>query len=415
MKTLLILGAGTAGTTVANRMHRLLDSREWRIVVVDQDAHHYYQPGLLFIPFGIYRKEDVVKPRQDFLPSGVEWILAPVELIQPEQNRVRLADGRLLRYDFLIIATGCRLDPEATPGMHEHEWQKSIYEFYTLDGSLALANHLHTWQGGRLVFNVVEHPIKCPIGPLEFMMLADWYFQQRGMRQQVEIIYATPLPEVFSQPISSRYLGGLLERKGIQVLPEFAIERVDPDAKKIVAYDESEIEYDLLVTVPLNRGDALINRSDMGDELDFIPVDPRTFQHYKFPNIFVLGDAAAHTASKAGSVAHFATHCFAENFVRLIQGQEMTTFYDGHSTCFVESGFGKALLIDFNSQVEPLPGVFPLPGIGPFSLLKETRLNHWGKRLFRWLYWTFFLQGHDLGIPVRMSMAGKAQVEKVVD
>jgi sulfide:quinone oxidoreductase len=408
MKKLLILGAGTAGTMVANRLARLLDKDEWKITIVDQHETHYYQPGFLFIPFGMYSKNDVIKPKRDFIPDGVELIMSPVEKVEPEHNRVRLAkDGRILNYDFLVIATGAHVHPEQTPGLQEHEWYKTIYDFYTVDGAVALAKQFRTWQGGRLVVNVVENPIKCPVAPLEFLMLADWFFHEQGLRERVEITYATPLPGAFTKPIASRYLGDILIEKGIRVVPDFMIEHVDPDAKKIVSYDEQEIEYDLLVSVPLNMGDDMVARSGLGDELYFIPVDKHTFLSPKYANLFVLGDAASLPTSKAGSVAHYAVDSFAENFLRYIDGLEMLPTFDGHANCFIESGFGKGLLIDFNYDVEPLPGRYPLPGVGPFSLLQESEANHWGKMMFSWMYWNILLKGQELPLPARMTMAGK--------
>lgn len=407
MKRLLVLGAGTAGTMVVNRLHRLLDRGEWQITVVDQDATHYYQPGFLFIPFGVYQKQDVIKRKQEFIPHGVELIQQAIEVIDADQNRVQLADGRTLPYDFLVIATGAQTRPDQTPGLQEEEWYKSIYDFYTIDGAQALARQLATWQGGRLVVNVVENPIKCPVAPLEFLMLADWYFHEKGIRDRVELIYATPLSGAFTKPLAAKKLGYLLEEKGIQVVPDFMIERVEPTDKKIVAYDETEVAYDLLVSVPLNMGNEAIARSGLGDELNYIPVDKHTFVSPQHPNVFVLGDAAAVPTSKAGSVAHFAVDCFAENFVRYVQGQEMRVAFDGHANCFIESGFGKGLLIDFNYDTEPLPGRYPLPGIGPFTLLEESEANHWGKLMFRWMYWNILLKGQDMPLPSLMSMAGK--------
>jgi len=407
MKKLLILGAGTAGTMVANRMHNLLDLEEWRITIVDQHATHYYQPGFLFIPFGIYSKNDVIKPKRDFIPNGVELIMSPIDLIEPDHNRVKLSDGRSLDYDFLVIATGAQIHPEQTTGLQEHEWRKSIHEFYTVEGALALARHLRTWQGGRMVVNVVENPIKCPVAPLEFIMLADWFFTEQGIRDRVEISYATPLPGAFTKPIASRHLGDILDQKNIKVVPEFMIEHVDPDARKIVSYDEQEVEYDLLVSIPLNMGSEVVARSGLGDELNFIPVDKNTLVSPKHANLFVLGDAASIPTSKAGSVAHFAVESFTENFLRYIDGLEMLPTFDGHANCFIESGFGKGLLIDFNYDTEPLPGHYPLPGIGPFSLLQETEMNHWGKIMFRWMYWNLLIKGLELPLPARMTMAGK--------
>ncbi len=408
MKQLLVLGAGTAGTMVVNKLRPLLDADEWKITIVDQYETHYYQPGFLFIPFGMYSKNDVVKPKRDFIPPGVELIMSPVEVIEPEHNRVRLVkEGRYLNYDFLVIATGARTHPEQTPGLQEHEWNRSIYDFYTIEGALALARHLRTWQGGRLVVNVVENPIKCPVAPLEFLMLADWFFHEQGIRDRVELIYATPLSGAFTKPIASKHLGDILVQKGIQVEPEFLVMEVDPDAKKLVSYDEREVGYDLLVTVPLNMGDELIARSGLGDELNYVPVNKHTFLSPKYANIFALGDAAGVPTSKAGSVAHFAVDCFAENFERYIDGLEMLPTFDGHANCFIESGFGKGLLIDFNYEVEPLPGRYPLPGVGPFTLLQESEINHWGKMMFRWMYWNILLKGQPLPLPARMSMSGK--------
>lgn len=407
MKQLLILGAGTAGTMAASHLSRRLNQNEWQITLVDQDPIHTYQPGFLFIPFGMYTREDVIKPKKKFIPPQARLIQSVIELIEPEHNRVRLADGSVLDYDYLIIATGAGIHPEETPGLAEHEWGKSIHTFYTLEGSLALWQKLRNWEGGRLVVNVVENPIKCPVAPLEFLMLADWYFHKRGIRERVELIYATPLPGAFTKPVASRLLGEMLEEKGIQVEPEFMIEQALPDARKIISYDEREIEYDLLVTVPLNKGAEVIGKSGLGDELNYSPVNKHTFLSDHYPNIFVLGDASNAPTSKAGSVAHFAVELFSENFMRYIEGRELLPLFDGHANCFVESGFGKGLLIDFNYDQEPLPGRYPLPVIGPFPLLQESVINHWGKLAFRWMYWNILLKGYKLPLPATMSMAGK--------
>jgi sulfide:quinone oxidoreductase len=407
MKNLLILGAGTAGTMVANRLNRMLDENEWQITLVDQDAVHYYQPGFLFMPFGVYGKKDVVKPKSNFIPAHTKLIMSSIEMIEPEHNRVRLSNGSVLTYDFLIIATGADIHPEETPGLAEHEWGKSIHTFYSFEGAAALGEKLRTWEGGRLVVNVVENPIKCPVAPLEFLMLADWYFHERGIRDRVELIYATPLPGAFTKPIASKMLGDLLVKKGIQVEAEYLIERADPDAKKIISYDERELEYDLLVTVPLNKGADVVGKSGLGDDLNYSPVNKYTFLSDKFANIFVLGDASNAPASKAGSVTHFAIDTFGENFIRYTSGQELLPVFDGHANCFLESGYGKGLLIDFNYTTEPLPGRYPLPGVGPFTLLEESEVNHWGKLMFRWMYWNILLKGQELPLAPTMSMAGK--------
>ncbi len=408
MKRVLILGAGTAGTIVANKLAQELDLDERKITVVDQSEIHYYQPGFLFIPFGIYSKNDVMRPRRDYLPRQVEVIISEIEVIEPDKNRVRIKKGnRVLPYDFLIITTGSRIVPEETPGLKEHEWRKTIFDFYTPDGATALARELRRWQGGRLVLNIVEMPIKCPVAPLEFMFLADWFFHEQGIRDRVDLTFVTPLPGAFTKPRAAALLGNILEEKNINLETEFNVMEVDPDAKKIISYDEREIEYDLLVTIPTNMGDPVIERSGMGDELNFVPTEKHTLKAKNYDNIFVLGDATNLPSSKAGSVAHFQGEVFIDNFLRYIDGLPLRETFDGHANCYIESGFGKGFLIDFNYDVEPLPGKYPLPGIGPFSLLQESRLNHWGKVLFRWMYWNILLKGKPMPITAEMTMAGK--------
>ena len=407
MKRLVVLGAGTAGTMVVNKLSARLDADEWKITVVDQAKSHVYQPGFLFLPFGGYEPEEIVKPKQRFIPDGVEVVWGEIDKVDAEGNSVVMTDGTVLGYDQLVIATGTTPRPDETPGMAEDEWRKSVHEFYTYEGAQALAEALERFQGGRLVVHITEMPIKCPVAPLEFTFLADSWFTEREMRDQVEIVYVTPLDGAFTKPVASKALGGMLAERKIQLETDFMIERVDTETKAIVSFDEREVPFDLLVTVPLNMGADFIGRSGLGNDLNYVPVDKHTFQSTKYDNIFALGDAADVPTSKAGSVAHFAVDVWTENFLRHIVGLPMLGRFDGHANCFIESGGGKGMLIDFNYDTEPLPGKYPLPGIGPFSLLKETEMNHWGKLMFKWMYWNILLPGKELPLPALMSMAGK--------
>jgi sulfide:quinone oxidoreductase len=255
--------------------------------------------------------------------------------------------------------------------------------------------------------NIMELPYKCPVAPMEFIFLADWFFQERKMRDRVDLTLVTPLSGAFTKPRASKLLGNTLDVKNINLVPDFYVESVDPEKKVLVSYEEEEVPYDLLVTVPVHMGADVIARSGLGDELNHVPVDKHTFLSKQYDNIFALGDAANLPTSKAGSVAHFAVEVFTENFLRYIEGQPMLEQFDGHANCFIESGFGKGILIDFNYDVEPLPGKYPLPGIGPFSLLQESEMNHWGKVMFRWLYWNILLKGKEMPITAKMTMAGK--------
>ncbi len=407
MKTFLILGAGTGGTMVANKMAAALDPQEWRIVIVDKDESHYYQPGFLFIPFGIYSPADVVKPKRNFLPPTVEVVFDEIELIEPDKNRVKL-NGKSISYDYLVIATGSYIHPEETAGMLDGGgWRNNIFDFYTPDGAAAMARFLKFWKGGRMVLNIAEMPIKCPVAPLEFLFLADWFFHERGIRDKVDITFATPLPGAFTKPRAASILGGMLEDRGIHLESEFAIMEVDNTKQVIRSYDGREIPYDLLVPIPTNMGAEVIGASGMGDELNFVPVDKHTLQSEKWPNVWLIGDASNAPSSKAGSVAHFMLDVVVENILRHMEGLDPLPKFDGHANCFIESGFEKGVLIDFNYEVEPLPGMFPLPGFGPFSLLKESAANHWGKMMFKWIYWNVLLKGGEMPFESQMSMAGK--------
>jgi sulfide:quinone oxidoreductase len=409
MKKLLILGAGTAGTIMANKLAPVLDSSEWQITLVDNDEKHYYQPGFLFIPFGIYNRDDVIKAKRDFFPAGVEVIMSTIEQILPDQQKVKLSSGKVCSYDFLIIATGSKIHPEETEGLKNGAWYKNIFDFYTIEGAAALENFLKYWEGGRMVINIVEMPVKCPVAPLEFGFLADWWFTEQGIRDKVEIHFVTPLPGAFTKPKASQLLGDFLNKKNIILTAEFSTGRVDSHKNKLISWDNKEMDYDLLVTVPTNMGAEVIGDSGMGDDLNFIPTHPNTLQSKKYQNVFVIGDATNLPSSKAGSVAHFQADILYENILRAMENRPLVGGFDGHANCFIESGFGKGLLIDFNYDVEPLPGKFPLPGIGPFSLLQETRMNHWGKMMFRWVYWNLLLKGSELPIEAQMNMAGKRQ------
>jgi sulfide:quinone oxidoreductase len=406
-RQIVILGGGTGGTMTANRLRRRFGPDEAEIHVVDRDDRHVYQPGLLFVPFGLARADGLVRPRRRQLRDGVRFHETEVGSVALDRDEVRLGDGTVLRYDVLVVASGVRLQPEETEGLTGPGWNERAFTFFTPEGATALAGALDRFTGGRVVVNLVDMPIKCPVAPLEFAFLADWYFRERGIRGDVELVYATPLDGPFTKPVASQHLAGLFAEKEIALVTEFNAGEVDAVGGVLASYDGREEPFDLLVTVPLHGGAEYVERSPgLGDALGFVPTDRATLQSPARPNVFALGDATDLPTSKAGSVTHFEAEILAENVERFLRGEELRAGYDGHANCFIETGFRKALLIDFNYETEPLPGRYPTAFGLP--LLRESRLNHLGKLAFQWVYWHALLPGRELpGIGPAMPTAGK--------
>ncbi len=413
MQRLVILGGGTAGTMVANKLRAVLGKHELHITVVDRDDAHHYQPGYLFMPFGIYNTSDIVRSRHKFIRDGIDLILTEIDRVDPVFKVVHLADGRTLSYDIAVIATGVAPRPDATPGMQGSEWGNSVHEFYSLPGAQKLTEAMRRFRGGRMVVHITEMPIKCPVAPLEFTFLADDWLRKHGIRERTELTYVTPLDGAFTKPVASRELATALTDRQIALETDFAVESIDNDALELVGFDGRRIGFDMLVTVPLNMGADYIARSGLGDELNLVPCDQHTMVSLAHPDIFVLGDAGTLQTSKAGSVAHFSAEVFVANFLATFRGQPASHGFDGHANCFIESGNRKGMLLDFNYATEPFTGEFPLPVVGPFKLLKETRMNHLGKLAFRWVYWNMLLPGRPIPLPGAMSLAGKRVEEDV--
>ena len=405
-KQLLILGAGAAGTMSANMLRRKLKKSEWDITVIDKDDQHIYQPGLLFVPFGMYTPEEIVRSRGKCLAPDIKYVIDEIESLDTEKQVVKTT-SHTFEYDKIIVATGARIVPEEIDGMMEG-WRKNIFDFYTMEGATALAEALRNFKGGKLILNIAELPYKCPVAPLEFVYLADHYFHERGIREKVDIQLVTPLPSAFTKPKATAHFSAIAKAKDIEVVGNFELIEVDYASGTIISADDKKMDYDLLVSIPPHAGAGFLAQSGAAmDETGYMATNKHTLQSMSHPNMYVVGDGSNIPTSKAGSVAHFSAEVMVENFMRELAGEPVKPDYDGHSNCFIETGFGKASLIDFNYTVEPLPGMFPLPGMGPFTLLGESKANHWGKMLFKWVYWNQLMPGGEFPLEAQMSMAGK--------
>ena len=409
MKQVVILGSGAGGTMIAAKLRKELNPNEWKITIIDNDEMHHYQPGWLFIPFGIYTAQDCVKPKRDFIPKGVDFVLDEVVGVNPDNRKVEAKNGSY-DYDWLIIASGCRIAPEEVEGLED--WKPdpndNIHTFFSLEGAVALRKKMKYFKEGRVIFNIAEMPHKCPVVPMEFIFMADWFFAKNGVRDKIEIEFVTPNTGIFTKPISTKVMSVTAEEKNILVTPNFDLVQVNKEEQTLESAQGEKVAYDLMISTMPNLGAQYIEDSDMGDGMGYVFTDHHTLKAEKYDNIYVVGDATNVPTSKAGSVAHYESDIIMENLLLEIDGQEPKPSFDGHSTCFIVSGYEKAFLFDFNYKTEPLPGKFPFPGVGPFDLVGESYMNYWGKMMFKWVYWNLLLTGQDMPLEPQMTMAGKS-------
>jgi len=412
MKNIVILGAGTGGAIVANMLKQKLNHKEWKITVIDKAAEHHYQPGCLFIPFKLYgyeTRDDIARDITDPLPKAVNFVKAEVMHIDHENKQVETSRG-LFDYDWLVCTLGCHCAPAEVEGLAETMGENGVHTFYHLDAALAMQPALEAMESGRLVIDIADMPIKCPVAPIEFAFLADYYFATKGIREQIDISLVTPYSGAFTKPNANRVLTKIAWEKHINIVPNFALERVDAENRAIHSYEGTRVDYDLLCIIPPNLGPDAIENSGLGDGTGYALTDPKTLKHRKADFIYLMGDNTNVSTSKAGSVAHFEAETVVENLLREIKGKKPLPTFDGHANCYIESGYNKALLLDFNYDVEPLEGKFPLPVVGPFELLKESYMNHMGKIMFDWIYWNMLLPGYLPMVPLlpsQMNFVGK--------
>lgn len=407
--SVIILGDGTGGIITANLLLRTARRRQvdLEVTVIGKASMHTYQAGLLFLPFqkvGYKTVDDIQRPTSDYLSKGVKYVCETIKMLDTERRSVATEQGRY-QYDWLVLSLGCHVLVDDIPGLPEL-WGKTAFGFYTPDSAMELARGLEGFNGGDLVVDIAEMPIKCPVAPLEFACLVDEYLQQRGIRNKTRLTLVTPLSGAFTKPVCNDVLMHLLREKDINVTPNASLAEVTD--RHIECPDGQQVPYDLLVTIPPHEGSDIIEDAGLGDGLGFGATDKKTLKASHADRIFLLGDNTNVPTSKAGSVAHFQAEVVVHNLLREIEGQPAEPVADGHTNCFIETGFGKATLIDFNYDVQPLPGKFPLPILGPMTLLHESRINHLGKLAFKQIYWHMLLPGYPIPlVGSRMSTAGK--------
>ena len=344
----------------------------------------------------------------DVLSSSIRFVQAEINKVDHVNNKVETSSGSF-DYDWLISSLGCHIEVDEVEGLSE-ALGDNAFTFYTLPEALKMQKALEEFKEGHFVVDIAEVPIKCPVAPIEAVFLADYYFHTKGVRDNIQITLVTPYAGAFTKPNANAVLSELAENRNINVIPNFELEKVDAKTKTMTAYSGQSLQYDFLCIVPPTRGPQVMKEASLSNDTNYGMTDHRTLKSKIADNIYFIGDNADLPTSKAGSVSHFEAETVVENLLLEIEGKPPKQSFDGHANCFIESGYHKALIIDFNYDIEPLGGKFPVPYVGPFSLLEETYINHLGKMAFKWLYWNLIVSGRmpDMPfVPSHMSLAGK--------
>ncbi len=372
----VILGGGVGGTMLANLLVHKLKENQVEVTVIDETGRHVYQPGWLYLPFGEERPQKLSKSERGLLRRRVNLVVSAASRIDTASKFVSTADGGVHPYDSLVIATGARLAPDTVPGFGE-----AAHHFYSQSAALELASALDKFNGGRLVVGVADIPYKCPPAPLEFTFKVEEYLKKKGIREQTEILYLSPINRVFTIESVSEFVTPMLEERGIKYETFFNTESVDPAARRVTSMEGTDIDYDLLVMVPPHRGAKIVEQSGLGDTLGWLPTDRGTLEVKGHPDIYGIGDATDIPVSKSGSAAHFEAKVLAERLVGKIRGSaELAPTYDGHVLCFLETGYGKASQLVFDFEHPPHP---PAP----------NAFYHYEKLLFNKIYWYIVPRG----------------------
>ena len=377
MNRILILGGGVGGTLTANllvkRLGRQLKTGDVTITVADATGEHTYQPGFMYIAMGGERAEKLHRRERGLLDKRVSLLVGEVTRIDESARTVHFSDGQRVGYDYLVIATGSRIVPEAI----EH-FDREAHHFYTAEAALELRHALDAFQGGRIVIGIAGMPYKCPPAPLEVSFLIESELRERGLRANSELHFCSPIGRAFTIESVSEMATPILEQKGIELHTFFNVEAIDADRHMIQSLEGEELPYDLLILVPPHKGQQFLIDSGLAPAPGgWLPTDRATLQVGGRPNVFALGDATDLPLSKAGSTAHFEAPVVVERIVAAIEGREVDHArgdYLGKVMCFFEIGDGKGTLLQFDYEHPPRPP-------------KPNQLWHLGKIAFNKTYW----------------------------
>ncbi|MFC4541330.1 NAD(P)/FAD-dependent oxidoreductase [Halosolutus amylolyticus] len=372
MHRIAIVGGGTGGTVLANRLANELqpelESGEVEVRLITADRDHVYKPTFLYVPFGKKTVDDARRPIEDLVDRRVSLTIGEVTGVDTDTKKLTFADSSILAYDQLVLATGASLDPEAVPGLAE-----GGHHFYGPEGAEALRDDLAEFTEGHLVLSVVGVPHMCPAAPVEFTLMVDDWLRERGRREDVDITYTYPINRAHGLQSIADWATDLFEERDIDFETFFNVDEIDPDAEVIQTVEGSEMDYDLLVAIPPHAGSDLVTDAGLGED-GWVDVDKHTLEATNAEDVYAIGDIADVPTSKAGSVAHYEAGVVADRLASRARGTVPTATYDGKTVCFLEAGMDEATFIEFSYGEEPF-------------VREPSKPLHWAKLGYNESYW----------------------------
>jgi sulfide:quinone oxidoreductase len=369
----VVVGGGTGGTVLANdladRLGPELDAGELRITLINDDPDHVYKPVWLYVAFGQREPADGRRALDDLVADPVDLRIDRVTEVDTEAKRLQLhGGGPPIDYDHLVLATGSTLDPERIPGL-----AAGGHDYYSEAGATALREELLSFTDGHVVLSVVGTPHMCPAAPLEFVFMLDDWFRERGRREDVDVTYTYPIQRVHGNPHIAEWARPIMDERGIEVETLFNAESVDPEAETITSMEGTDLDYDLLVSIPPHAGVDLIAEAGLGDD-GWVDVDKHTLEAEAADDVYALGDTADTGVPKAGSVAHYQAGVVGQRIASEVRGRPATTTYDGKTLCFIETGMDAASFVEFDYESPPSPAT-------------PSEKLHWSKLAYNESYW----------------------------
>lgn len=379
-KTVLILGGGMGGVTAANELRQHL-SRDHRVVLAEKNAEHVFAPSLLWLMTGDRTPEQVKRPLRQLLRSGIELVLGEVRRIDPDKRQVDVA-GRLLNYDYLVVALGAELRPETVPGL-----SAGAHTFYTFEGTVALRDALRNFNGGKIALVISSLPYKCPGAPHEAAMLIHDYFRRQHKKVDIHLFTPEPQPLPVAGPQLGEMVRQMLEGQGITFHPKHKLTAVDPQARQISFEGSPSFVYDLLIAIPPHSAPALLKQAGLTNEAGWVPVDRNTLAT-KIDRIYAIGDVTAMplpgrwkpeiplALPKAGVFAHDQALVLARRIAAEINGQDTSPHtFCGGGYCMLEVGGDLAGFASGDFFAEP-PQV-QLHRVGKIWHLGKVLMEKW--------------------------------------